>query len=69
MVNFCDQIWRYQFLATVWICLVQFYGLAYSSHGGAFQGLFSAVALVCCLGWPVFVTLHCRREYYECEYS
>jgi hypothetical protein len=28
-INFCDQIWRYQFLATVWCCFVQFYNLAY----------------------------------------
>ena len=30
-VNTADQIWRYQFLATVWICFVQFYNFGYPS--------------------------------------
>ena len=29
VVNFVDQIWRYQFLATLWACLVQFYNFSY----------------------------------------
>jgi hypothetical protein len=29
-INFCDQIWRYQFLATLWACFVQFYNMSYS---------------------------------------
>ena len=29
LLNTADQIWRYQFLATLWACLVQFHNLAY----------------------------------------
>jgi len=29
VINFVDQIWRYQFLATIWACFVQFYNFSY----------------------------------------
>ena len=29
VINFWDQVWRYQFFATVWLCFVQFNNLAY----------------------------------------
>lgn len=30
-INYIDQIWRYQFLATIWFCFLQFYNLKYPS--------------------------------------
>lgn len=29
VINFADQIWRYQFLATIWLSFMQFYNLVY----------------------------------------
>lgn len=29
IINFADQVWRYQFLATIWFCILQFHNLTY----------------------------------------
>ena len=32
LINTMDQIWRYQLLATLWLCFVQFHNLAYPEN-------------------------------------
>lgn len=72
IINFADQIWRYQFLATMWFCFIQFYNLSYpegSNRSEVINGIICILAFICGLAWPAFVTYHCRKEYYEREYS
>lgn len=72
VVNFVDQIWRYQFLATLWLCFLQFYNLAYPQNSDRNQTINSLVcilSLICTLAWPGFVMTFARKKYYEKEYS
>ena len=67
IINFVDQIWRYQFLATVWICFIQFYNFSYpegSNRSAAINGILCILAFLCTLSWPVFVTIYARSWYY-----
>jgi hypothetical protein len=68
VVNFADQIWRYQFLSVVWCCFIQFYSFEYpqgSNRSAAFNAIFCVSSFLCTLGWPIFTTFHCRKQYYE----
>jgi len=66
LVNFCDQVWRYQFITTLWFCFIQFYHL---SSAGPLNALLSLLAFACSIAWPCFVVFYSRKQYYECEYS
>jgi hypothetical protein len=72
VVNFADQIWRYQFLATVWFCFLQFHNLAYPASSDRSQAM-NTIFCVCCflatLAWPLLVGYYCRKQYYENEYE
>lgn len=71
-INYLDQIWRYQFLATIWCCFIQFYNLTYPQGNNTSQilnALLCVLALVCSLGWPVFLASYSRKYFYENEYS
>ena len=69
VINFFDQIWRYQFLSTIWFCFVQFYGISSASRATVLNGVLCILAFICSISWPVFVTFYCRRQYYQLEYS
>ena len=72
VINFADQIWRYQFVATLWVCFVQFYNFSYpanSNRSSAINAILCILAFFCTLAWPAFVLFYTRRYYYECEYS
>lgn len=67
-INYLDQIWRYQFLATVWCCFMQFYNLSYpsgSNRSEIINALLCVFAFICSLAWPVFLGFYCRKYYYE----
>lgn len=67
-----DQIWRYQFLATMWCCFIQFYNLAYpegSNRSQTLNAVLCIAAFICSLGWPAFLIYYCHKYYYENEYS
>ena len=67
-----DQIWRYQFLATVWCCFIQFYNLEYpegSNRSQALNAVLCIAAFICSLGWPAFLIYYCHKYYNENEYS
>lgn len=72
VVNFADQAWRYQFLATIWFCMVQFHNLAYPIGSNRSQTL-NAIFCICCflgtLAWPILIGYYCRKQYYENEYE
>lgn len=64
VINFCDQIWRYQFLATMWFCFIQFYNFTYPEASNRSQGVNTAIcilAFLCSLAWPIFITFYCRK--------
>lgn len=63
-INTTDQIWRYQFLATIWACFVQFYNLVYPSGSDRNQGINTAIcifAFLITLAWPVFIIFYTRK--------
>ena len=60
-INFVDQIWRYQFLATIWACFVQFYNFAYPENSDRSQAINTAIcvlAFLCTLAWPAFLSFY-----------
>jgi hypothetical protein len=60
-INFADQIWRYQFLATVWACMVQFYNFSYpdgSNRSQAINAVICVFSFICTLSWPAFVSFY-----------
>lgn len=63
-INTADQVWRYQFLATLWACFVQFYNLAYPENSNRNQGINTTIcifAFLCSLAWPAFVIFYTRK--------
>jgi hypothetical protein len=72
VVNFADQVWRYQFLATLWFCILQFHNLAYPVGSNRSETM-NAIFCICCfigtLAWPLLVGYYCRKQYYENEYE
>jgi hypothetical protein len=64
LLNSADQIWRYQFLATIWACFVQFHNFSYPADSDRNEGLNAAIcilALLVTLIWPVMVLLYTRK--------
>ena len=64
ILNTADQVWRYQLLATLWACLVQFHNLAYPANSDRSEGLNTAIcilAFLITLAWPVLVMLYTRK--------
>jgi hypothetical protein len=60
---FFDQIWRYQFLAVVWGCLLQFTN--FSGEGGMVVNLVICVlAFAIVLLWPMAVTIYTYRRHF-----
>lgn len=71
-LNYLDQIWRYQFLATLWCCFIQFYNLKYpsdSNRSETINAILCISAFVCSLAWPAFIGFYSRKYYYENEYT
>jgi hypothetical protein len=71
-INFFDQLWRYQFLSTVWLSFVQFYNFTYPTNNvqhETFNTILCITSFVCCLLWPIFVSFYSNRTYYETQYS
>jgi hypothetical protein len=68
LINFYDQVWRYQFLSTLWLCLIQFYNLAYpvnADRSSALNATICILSFICTLTWPAFLALYCRQKYYN----
>lgn len=59
LINFSDQVWRYQFLPTLWLCLLQL-----NRSSGTFDTILCIASLACTIAWPAFVFLHSRQQYY-----
>jgi hypothetical protein len=70
-INYFDQIWRMQFLCTIWICLLQFYNFQYPQYTDKDE----TVNTILCLSafffsflWFAFVIYYSGKKYYEVEY-
>jgi hypothetical protein len=58
-----DQIWRYQFLATMWACMIQF--TSFTASGGQVISLVICVlAFIVSICWPFVVTIFTYRRHY-----
>ena len=62
-VAYFDQIWRYQFLATMWACMLQF--TSFSGKGGQAVNLVICIlAFIVALVWPMVVTIYTYRRHF-----
>jgi hypothetical protein len=64
VINFADQIWRYQFMATIWFCFLQFSNMSYPANSDRSQTMNSIFCISCfvsTLAWPVAIWYYCRK--------
>lgn len=58
-----DQIWRYQFLAVMWACMIQF--TSFEGEGGKKLNLVICVlAFIISLAWPFVVVIYTYRRHF-----
>ena len=55
-----DQIWRYQYLAVVWACLLQFTNFS----GPTLNLIICAAAFTVALVWPIVTTIYIYRRHF-----
>ena len=65
-LNFIDQIWRYQFITTIWAAFMQFYILKTDTAWERFNIAFCFIAFIISLLWPIFVIAY---TYYITRYK
>lgn len=59
-----DQLWRYQFLATMWACMLQFTHFKAAGGGQAVNLLICVLAFSFSIVWPFAVTIYTYRKHY-----
>jgi hypothetical protein len=63
-VNFIDSIWRYQFIAIILICVMQFI-----ARGPVSAIAMASIVMLLIICWSVGSEFYIRNQYYENEYS
>lgn len=62
-LSYFDQIWRYQFLATMWACFMQF--TDFQATGGQVVSLIVCVAaFIVAIIWPIVATVYTYRSHF-----
>ena len=63
-ISYFDQIWRYQFLAVMWACLLQFSAFQQSNGGQAFNLAVCVFFFIFYLVWPFIITIYTYRRHF-----
>ena len=64
-INYFDQIFRIQFMTTVWLCFIQFKNFSYPENADRSEGFNTAIcilSLLISLAWLVFVILFTKYQ-------
>lgn len=63
-LNYIDQIWRYQFITTMWSSFIQFSSFNGSTGEMRFNLAICIFSFMISLVWPIFVMIYTYRQHF-----